>query len=91
MEAISVTVKKVSFIRFGIAHRRIGILQDPNLHPDKSRAVGLDHLFFRYDALEDIAEAYKERKARGFLSTWRRTRRTARKSTRLENMSIDRT
>lgn len=57
----------LSFLRYDEEHHRVAIIntaQAPDRAPD---SIGMDHLAFAFDTLDDLALAYRQRKALGIL------------------------
>ncbi|RFU24405.1 hypothetical protein B7463_g11931, partial [Scytalidium lignicola] len=59
-----------SFLTYDDEHHRIAIVQIPTLVPNDPQSVGLQHMAFAYNSLEDLAISYLQRKANGFEPVW---------------------
>lgn len=60
----------LSFLTYDDEHHRIAIGAIPGTGPKATNAAGLEHIAFSFDTLEDLALAYKQRKAKGILPIW---------------------
>jgi catechol-2,3-dioxygenase len=60
----------ISFLRYDDEHHRIALFQAPGTGPKNPQTAGLEHIAFSYDTLDDLALAYRQRKAAGILPTW---------------------
>ncbi|RVX70796.1 hypothetical protein B0A52_05447 [Exophiala mesophila] len=59
----------LSFLRYDYEHHRVAIINTAQA-PDKApTAVGMDHMAFAFNDLNDLALAYRQRKALGILPT----------------------
>ncbi|OAL20118.1 hypothetical protein AYO20_11555 [Fonsecaea nubica] len=57
----------LSFLRYDDEHHRIAIINTPDA-PDKAPgSIGMDHIAFAFDTLDDLALAYRQRKTLGIL------------------------
>jgi catechol-2,3-dioxygenase len=60
----------LSFITYDEEHHRVAIATVPGTVPKDPKAAGLHHMAFTFGSLEDLALAYRQRKARGILPVW---------------------
>jgi catechol-2,3-dioxygenase len=60
----------VAFLRYDEEHHRIAIIARPGTTLRPPTATGLDHVAFTYNSLEDLALAYRQRKALGMVPTY---------------------
>src|ERR1700739_4990351 len=61
----------ISFLRYDDEHHRLGITRSKTIvGKSNPEAVGLEHVCFTYGSLAELALAYKQRKAKGFLPIW---------------------
>ena len=60
----------VSFLTYDEEHHRIAIMGIPQTDPKASSSCGLDHLSFSFASLQDLALAYRQRKAVGMTPFW---------------------
>lgn len=57
----------LSFLRYDEEHHRIAIINTADA-PDKDpKSIGMDHIAFAFDNLDDLALSYRQRKALGIL------------------------
>lgn len=59
----------LSFLRYDYEHHRIAIINTAHAPDRVAGAVGMDHVAFAFNDLNDLALAYKQRKALGILPT----------------------
>jgi len=62
--------EKIAFLRYDFEHHRVAIIKVPGLGPKVPKSNGLDHFSFTFDTLDDLVEAYTQRKALGILPRW---------------------
>jgi catechol-2,3-dioxygenase len=63
--------ENISFVRYDKEHHRLGIVRMKNVTGKSDpKTAGLEHVGFAYDSLADLALAYKQRKAKGFVPAW---------------------
>ncbi|KAF2491271.1 Glyoxalase/Bleomycin resistance protein/Dihydroxybiphenyl dioxygenase [Lophium mytilinum] len=60
----------LSFLTYDEEHHRIALLCVPGTGPKVPTSSGLEHIAFAYEKLEDLALAYRQRKAKGILPVW---------------------
>ncbi|OAL34494.1 hypothetical protein AYO20_06337 [Fonsecaea nubica] len=60
----------LSFLSYDDEHHRIAIAGIPGTAPRNPKACGLEHTAFSFDTLEDLLEAYRQRKELGILPIW---------------------
>ncbi|KAF2812011.1 Glyoxalase/Bleomycin resistance protein/Dihydroxybiphenyl dioxygenase [Mytilinidion resinicola] len=60
----------LSFLTYDEEHHRIALLAVPGTGPKVPTSSGLEHIAFAYEKLEDLALAYRQRKAKGILPAW---------------------
>lgn len=61
----------ISFLRYDKEHHRMGITRSKAIvGKSDPESAGLDHVCFTYGSLAELALAYKQRKAKGFLPLW---------------------
>ena len=61
---------ELGFLRYDNEHHRIAIAGIPGTGPKDPTSSGLWHVAFTFDSLEDLLQAYVQRKAHGILPTW---------------------
>lgn len=57
----------LSFLTYDEEHHRIAIVAVPDTIPKPSNSTGLRHIAFTFDNLDDLAIAYRQRKAHGIV------------------------
>jgi catechol-2,3-dioxygenase len=60
----------MAFLTYDEEHHRVAIVGVPNTGPKVPTSSGLEHFAFTFDSLNDLALAYRQRKARGILPSW---------------------
>jgi catechol-2,3-dioxygenase len=60
----------LSFITYDEEHHRIAIASVPGTAPRVSKCCGLEHIAFSFNTLEDLTQAYTQRKENGILPIW---------------------
>jgi catechol-2,3-dioxygenase len=60
----------LSFLTYDDEHHRIAIAGIPGLSPKSPTSSGLAHIAFTFPTLEDLALAYRQRKAKGIEPFW---------------------
>ena len=60
----------LSFITYDDEHHRVAIVALPGLKPKDSQTSGLEHFSFTYPNLDDLLQAYQQRKEIGISPTW---------------------
>lgn len=62
--------KSMAFVAYDEEHHRVAIGAMPNTTARDPLSSGLEHVSFGYNTLDDLIEAYEQRKALGFLPIW---------------------
>lgn len=57
--------ERIAFLTYDDEHHRIAIARSPELADRPHRAVGLDHVAFTYDALQELLETWERLEATG--------------------------
>jgi catechol-2,3-dioxygenase len=60
----------LSFLTYDDEHHRIAIAGIPGTAPKNPKACGLEHTAFSFDTLDDLLEAYRQRKDLGISPIW---------------------
>ncbi|EXJ76271.1 uncharacterized protein A1O5_00779 [Cladophialophora psammophila CBS 110553] len=60
----------ISFLTYDQEHHRIAIGAVPGTTDKVKTSAGLEHIAFAFASLEDLALAYRQRKAQGILPIW---------------------
>jgi catechol-2,3-dioxygenase len=60
----------ISFMTYDDEHHRIAVVAIPETAGKDPKAAGLLHVAFTFDSLDDLAIAYRQRKAKGILPVW---------------------
>ncbi len=60
----------LSFLSYDEEHHRIAIAGIPGTAPKNVKSCGLEHTAFTFDTLDDLLEAYQQRKALGIPPVW---------------------
>ncbi|OAP63653.1 hypothetical protein AYL99_02880 [Fonsecaea erecta] len=60
----------LSFLTYDDEHHRIAIAEIPSDSPKDQASSGLDHIAFSFDTLEDLTQAYTQRKKLGITPFW---------------------
>ncbi|KIM92925.1 hypothetical protein OIDMADRAFT_208471 [Oidiodendron maius Zn] len=61
---------QAAFLAYDEEHHRIGILAFNNLKASDFPVPGLEHVAFTFESLDDLTDAYEQRKAHGILPEW---------------------
>jgi catechol-2,3-dioxygenase len=59
----------LSFLRYDEEHHRIAIINTAHASDRDADSIGMDHVAFAFNSLDDLALAYRQRKALGILPT----------------------
>lgn len=62
--------ESLSFLTYDEEHHRVAILHVPSTKPKEPTSAGMAHMAFAFNTLEDLLQAYIQRKARGILPIW---------------------
>ncbi|KAI1334515.1 Glyoxalase/Bleomycin resistance protein/Dihydroxybiphenyl dioxygenase [Xylariaceae sp. FL0016] len=62
--------ENISFLTYDHEHHRIAIVAIPHLAEKDHRRVGMNHMAFTFDTLEDLVAGYQARKARDMHPVW---------------------
>ncbi|KAJ4422242.1 hypothetical protein N0V82_003102 [Gnomoniopsis sp. IMI 355080] len=60
----------LSFLTYDEEHHRVAISYVPGITPKIPASAGLAHMAFSFRSLNDLMQAYSQRKARGILPIW---------------------
>jgi catechol-2,3-dioxygenase len=60
----------LSFLTYDEEHHRVAIAALPDIEPPAPKASGLLHICFAFSTLQDLALAYRQRKANGIEPYW---------------------
>src|SRR5262249_9668315 len=60
----------LSFITYDDEHHRVAIVALPGLKPKDRQTSGLEHFSFTYPNLDDLLQAYQQRKEIGISPVW---------------------
>lgn len=60
----------LSFLTYDDEHHRVALANVPGTSEKIRTSAGLEHIAFTYEKLEDLAQAYRQRKAKGILPIW---------------------
>lgn len=60
----------ISFLSYDDEHHRIAIAEIPSDNSKDLASSGLDHVAFTFDTLEDLTQAYEQRKRKGITPFW---------------------
>lgn len=60
----------LSFLTYDDEHHRIAVVAVPGTTEKIKTSAGLEHIAFTFDTLEDLALAYRQRKAKGIVPIW---------------------
>jgi catechol-2,3-dioxygenase len=55
----------LSFLTYDDEHHRLAIVEMPDMHQNQRTSVGLEHIAFTYDSLDDLLATYERLKAEG--------------------------
>ena len=63
---------RITFMTYDHEHHRLAIINMPHLKPaDPPKSnVGLAHVAFGFNTLQDLATSYEQKKAHGILPVW---------------------
>ncbi|OTA96841.1 hypothetical protein M434DRAFT_392525 [Hypoxylon sp. CO27-5] len=63
---------RLAFLSYDYEHHRLAIVADPKSHKRKPEGpqVGLHHVAFGFETLNDLATAYEQRKSVGIMPVW---------------------
>ncbi|OQU95756.1 hypothetical protein CLAIMM_01929 [Cladophialophora immunda] len=67
---ISFKDDQLAFLRYDAEHHRIAIINVPGTGPKVPTSAGLEHIAFTFATLDDLTEAYLQRKALGMVPCW---------------------
>ncbi|KAJ3546056.1 hypothetical protein NM208_g2204 [Fusarium decemcellulare] len=62
--------EKLCFITYDEEHHRIAIINIADTGPKIASSAGLEHIAYSFKNLEDLALAYRQRKAHGIVPVW---------------------
>ncbi|POS68844.1 glyoxalase/Bleomycin resistance protein/Dioxygenase [Diaporthe helianthi] len=60
----------LAFLTYDEEHHRVAIAHVPSAKPRDPTAAGMAHMAFSFNTLNDLLQAYRQRKARGILPIW---------------------
>ncbi|KAI1501594.1 Glyoxalase/Bleomycin resistance protein/Dihydroxybiphenyl dioxygenase [Biscogniauxia marginata] len=64
--------KRAAFLSYDEEHHRLAIIKFPGLKEREKGdvTVGMDHIAFAFNSLDDLVQAYQQRKMRGIIPFW---------------------
>lgn len=68
--AISHADDNIAFLSYDEEHHRIAIMNYPNTSPKSASSAGVHHISFSFATLDDLAQAYEQRKVIGIFPSW---------------------